>query len=345
METTNTLPPDVMEYMEDDLYECITNGDLVSVKTYLKKGLDVNHAFRSTDRKGRLGKTLLEVAITTGQREIAQLLVNNKCNANLKYIVDVNNFAYFLKPYTKKDQLKLTIMYSCIVKADIEMIKLLVQGGYDVNNYDDRGCTALWHAVDLNDYEMTKAIVSAKNCDVNVSDSAKLRPLHIAAMHANHKIVSLLIKRGAEIDALQLRGWTPLILACRSNCFATVRILILNGADPNFIGLNGHTPLSTAVQYSEDRRIPELLLDAGATVDLTLLKRCKEEKMKNLKANPDILQILKLQSMTPNTLKTLCFLQIRKCILHSNTKLHLIVKVEQLPLPKLIKDFLLLGDL
>jgi len=151
---------DVMDYFEDDLYETICKGDYNSMKEYLKRGLDVNHAFRSTDRPDRLGKTLIETAVSVNKKGMVDFLINNNANVNLKYVVDVNNFAYKLREYKKKDHLKLTCIYPCIVKNYVEMIKLLVQGGFDVNTSDDRGCTPLWHAVDLNNYDiMIKIIV------------------------------------------------------------------------------------------------------------------------------------------------------------------------------------------
>ncbi|XP_069109087.1 ankyrin repeat and SOCS box protein 8-like [Argopecten irradians] len=334
-----------MDYFEDDLYDILLKGKRESLKEYLDKGLDVNHAFRSTDRPDRLGKTLTEVAVQAQQKEVVEELISKKANVNLKYIVDVNNYAYTLREYKKKDCLKLTVMYACIVKNQVDMIKLLVQAGYNVNNHDDRGCTCLWHAVDLNNYEMAKAILLAKECDVNVMDTALLRPLHIAAMHGNHKIMSLLIRRGARIDAVQLRGWTALNLSCRTGCVPTTRMLLLNGADPNHIAYNEHTPLSMSLQYCEDRQIPELLLEAGAEVTMSLIKKCKEEKMMNLLLNPDLFYLMKFLSETPRTLRTLSCLRIRKSLLQSASDLHIIQKVEGLPLPKLIKEYLLMAHL
>ena len=239
-----------MDYFEDDLYRCIIQGDKKTFQDYYKRGLDINHAFRSNDRPDRIGQTMLEVAVENDQINIVQTLVENGCNTNLKYIVDVYNYTCILKPYKKKERLKLTILYKCIVKEDVPMIKLLVQGGFDVNIVDERGWSPLLHAVDMDNYDMVKAILINEKCDVNICDSANLRPLHIAAMHANHKIASQLLRRGAKVDVVQIRGWTPLILTCRADCVQTTRLLLLNGANPNHIGLNGHTPLSTALQFS-----------------------------------------------------------------------------------------------
>ena len=337
----NFLVTHEMDYFEDDLYECISTGNIRSIQEYLNRGLDINHAFRSTDRTERLGKTLVETAVAIGNEKLVQFFIENKANVNLTYIVDVNNYAYTLKLYTKKNRLKLTCLYPCIVKTELGIIQLLVQGGIDVDIYDDRGCTPLWHAVDLDNYEMAKAFTNAKHCDVNISDNAMLKPIHIAAMHANPRIVSLLIRNGSQIDPLQIRGWTPLCLASRAGCFDTTKILLLNGADPNHVGYNGQTPLSMTIEYGDDRRIPEMLLETGANVDTILVKRCKQDKMTNIKLHPDLFYLLKMMSECPRSLKTFCGLQIRKCITKSSSNQNIIQKTEVLPLPKLMQEYLL----
>ena len=156
------VPTTDIDYFEDDLYDCVISGKKGSFTEYLRKGLSPNHAFRSTERPERLGKTLLEVAIAEGRTEIVKILVDKKCDPNLLYVVNVKNFVYRMEEFRKRDRLKLTTMYRCIVKRDLPMIKFLVSGGFDVNMYDDRKCTALWHAVDLDDYEMLKLMTGDK---------------------------------------------------------------------------------------------------------------------------------------------------------------------------------------
>lgn len=334
-----------MDYFEDDLHRCIIQGDKRTLDEYLERGLDINHAFRSNDCPERVGQTMVEAAIENDQINIVQTLVRNGCNTNLKYIVDVCNYSYILKPYKKRERLKLTVMYKCIVKEDVPMIKLLVQGGFDVNIIDDRGWSPLMHAVDMDNYEMVKAILINENCDVNISDTAKLRPLHIAAMHANNKIASQLVRRGAKVDVVQIRGWTPLILSCRADCVQTTRLLLLNGANPNHVGLNGHTPISTALQFSVCREIPEMLLEAGASVDVNLIKRCRSEKFQNIILHPELMELIKYCAEGPQSLRTLTCLVIRNSLIHSPQNTHLMKKVENLPMPKLIKEYILLGHL
>ncbi|KAL4233508.1 hypothetical protein ACF0H5_008189 [Mactra antiquata] len=334
-----------MEYFEDDLYDAIVSNKDKSILEYLKKGLDSNHAFRSTTRIDRLGKTMLDIAVLHGSTDVIKTLISKGCDVNLTFIVNVNQFAYQLEEYMKRDKLKLTCMYRCIVQLNIPIIKMLVNGGFDVNLYDERGCTPVWHAADLNNYEMLKVMLIPKNADVTRADNTRLTPLHIAAMKGNMKMTSLLIQRGADVDKVQLRGSTPLILACRAANFDTVRILLLNGADPNHVGYNGHNVISTALQSTVDMRIPEMLISCGALIDLELIELCRKEgkKFLLLKEHPEFFELMKECAFTPRTMKTFCCLNIRRLLVRSRVKMHLIKKVEMLPLPRLIKDYLLFG--
>ncbi|XP_052811363.1 ankyrin repeat domain-containing protein 50-like [Mya arenaria] len=335
-----------MEYFEDDLYDCLVKNKKSSVLEYLKRGLDPNHAFRSVERPERMGKTMLEIAVLEGVTDIVKLLIDRKCDVNLMYIVNVNQFSYQLEEYRKPERLKMSCIYRCIVHSELHLIKLLVGGGFDVNIHDERGCSALWHAVDLDDYQILKAMLLTKTADVNKNDNtSKLTPLHIAAMKGNVKMTTLLIQRGAEVDRVQLRGSTPLILACRSGNFETVRVLLLNGANPNHTGFNGHNAISTALQSSTDTRIPEILLVFGAVVELELMDIIRKEGKKFLlfKEHPEFYEVLKECAAGPRTLRTLCCMTVRRRLLENRKQVRLVNKVELLPLPRLIKDYVLYG--
>ncbi|KAK7108331.1 poly [ADP-ribose] polymerase tankyrase-2-like [Littorina saxatilis] len=337
-----------MDYFEKDLHESIITGDVDSVEEYLKRGLSPDHAFCSTDPSAdaRLGRTLLEEAVLAGHVSVVRALARRGCDPNLKYVVHVDNYAYKLKQYTKKDRLKLSCVYRFVVKRDVDMIKELVKAGLDVNIYDDRGCTALWHAVDLQDYEMAKAMTSSPKCDVNVADVTLLRPLHVACLHGNVKLASLLVRHGAMIDVIQLRGSTPLIMACKAASFDTAKLLLLNGANPNHVGHNGHMPLSAALESCKDSRLPYLLIEAGAIVDCSTLRKCRTEKLPLLRACPDVMERLAEISSKPHALKLQCVLSIRRALLASaGQHLHFVLKVQQLPVPKIVQEFVLLSHI
>ncbi|RUS83866.1 hypothetical protein EGW08_008347 [Elysia chlorotica] len=252
-----------MAFFETLLYKAVSSGDIKELLDFLDRGLSPDYAFTNPDHKGSLGKTLLDVAVRKAQHGIVKTLLSRKCNPNLMNVVDMENHSLKLRPFLKRDRLKLTAVFPCIVRYETDMVELLIRGGLDVNITDDRGCSGLWHAVDLQHYAMVRAFVKAPNCDVNAPDVTRLCPLHVAAIHADVKIASLLIRYGAKVDVKTVRGSTPLIIACKKASYETSRLLLLNGADPNHKGINGHTPISAVLEACPDRQILDMLIEAG----------------------------------------------------------------------------------
>ncbi|GFO42152.1 ankyrin repeat [Plakobranchus ocellatus] len=334
-----------MAFFESLLYKSVANGDIKELVDFLDRGLSPDYAFTDTEHRASLGKTLLEVAVLKAQYGIVQILLMRKCDPNLTNVVDVENYSLKIRPYLKSNRLKQTAIFPCIVRGEIDMVELLVKGGQDVNLTDDRGCTALWHAVDLKHYAMAKAFVRAPGCDVNAPDVTRLCPLHVAAIHSDVKIASLLIRHGAKIDVLTVRGSTPLIIACKKGSYDTSRLLLLNGANPNHKGINGHTPISAVLEACSDRQILDMLIEAGACIDHADIRKCLKEKLPLLKTCSDVLETLKVLASNPRHLKILCCLVIRKSLLVSKSNIHLVLKVQQLPLPNIVKEFLLLNYL
>jgi uncharacterized protein len=63
-------------------------------------------------------------------------------------------------------------------------------------------------------------------------------PLHVAAQHGAMKCVSILLKRGAELEALDEGGWSPLVRAVQWARSETTAFLLKTGARMNYL----HTP-------------------------------------------------------------------------------------------------------
>jgi prepilin-type N-terminal cleavage/methylation domain-containing protein len=108
--------------------------------------------------------------------------------------------------------------------------------------------------------------------NVNRHGNMGRTPLHYAASHGHKDVAELLIEKGAEVDAKDIRLETPLHYAvcssydvAKSHCgqIDVVRLLVANGADPNAKDKEGRTPLS----YAEDAGygdIAALLIAHGA---------------------------------------------------------------------------------
>ena len=99
------------------------------------------------------------------------------------------------------------------------------------------------------------------------STLVEAQPLHFAATNGDVELVSLLLDRGAEINAATQDGWTALHFACLRGNEGLVQLLLDRGADVSMTTRSGMSALSIATSEG-DRDIVELLLDRGASGSL-----------------------------------------------------------------------------
>ena len=103
--------------------------------------------------------------------------------------------------------------------------------------------------------------------DIDVRNYKGKTALHYAAKAGFSKVINLLIKNEATVDATDDNGETPLFDAIRSTIKsgekqrAALEALLLKGADPNLKNRKGLTALQVAKQMrrAERDKIVELL--------------------------------------------------------------------------------------
>ena len=117
--------------------------------------------------------------------------------------------------------------------------------------------------------------------------------LHYAAGNATD-MITLLIDKGAEVDARDVRGFTPLRFAAgSSNNPEVLRTLIRAGANVNATSLNEGTPLFSAAFSSKNPEILTVLINAGATVNVQNLDGSTPLSMAaQFNQNPEIVRVL-----------------------------------------------------
>ena len=143
------------------------------------------------------------------------------------------------------DDIGYTPLHHSALRADVEMVSLLIQAGVNVNVADDGGYTPL-HWAARGRFSTARAI-----------DSRAL------------ECVKLLLRAGAAVNARARGGCTPLHEAVRSRVGSNVDcvdLLLKAGADRS-VNVEGHgwTPLALALNGGHRRMWP-LLLRAGAGI-------------------------------------------------------------------------------
>jgi ankyrin repeat protein len=159
---------------------------------------------------------------------------------------------------------------------DLEMVRLFVEKGLDINAATRRGDTALHFAAGAGNVTMVKLLL-AKGADVNAAthDSIPVRKgpialnhlttLMYAAPYGTPELVGTLIDAGAEVNAKDIRDMTPLMLAVSSETqnAEVVKLLLAKGADVKSKSVMGETALDWAKKFGNPEVI-RLLQKAGA---------------------------------------------------------------------------------
>ncbi len=98
--------------------------------------------------------------------------------------------------------------------------------------------------------------------DVNARDAEGNTPLILASLYASPECVELLIEKGADVNAANKAGATALIRAATS--YEKTRLLVAAGANVQMRTALGNTPLILAARRADNSRTVRLLLDRGA---------------------------------------------------------------------------------
>jgi ankyrin repeat protein len=128
---------------------------------------------------------------------------------------------------------------------------------------DDR---PLFYAADLGLRDAVEHIAVQRPERINAKGYDEFTPLHIATMNGSAKIVSLLLKHGADAAARDYRDMTPLHLASSEGKLKVGRCLLDHGADINArAGSCKLAPLRVAVNKGHVE-FARMLLERGAAM-------------------------------------------------------------------------------
>ncbi|CAH1104618.1 unnamed protein product [Psylliodes chrysocephalus] len=151
-----------------------------------------------------------------------------------------------------------TPLHIAIIKNNIQIFRyLLAQDDIRINTRNSQGQTPLFLAVRYGHFESVKHLLE-KGANVNLPYNREVTPLHESVQYPD--IAHILIKNGADIDAVDYNNDTPLHNAVVDSCIETVCMLLYYGADANAIGCFNYTPFMRAL-FNKDVEIQDALFD------------------------------------------------------------------------------------
>ena len=122
-----------------------------------------------------------------------------------------------------------TCLHIAADNGHLDICRLLLDKGAQVEAKDNRGCTPLHWAAREGYVEIVRLLCD-RGADVEAHDNDGRRPLHRAALYGHISVVKELIEeRNAEINARDDIGWTALTWAREVNKHDIAAYLVSHG--------------------------------------------------------------------------------------------------------------------
>ena len=275
------------------------------------------------------GQTPLTMAVQHGHNEVVKVLLGSGCSVDCP------------------DQRGFTALMTAVMYFHSKLVPILLDAGASFTCQKN----PLHMACSNGDLPTMQELLKSEKCDVNVTQEQGYSALYVASELGFLDIVEELIYRGADPNkATTDTGNTPLFAAMEmpllqmyicpnKSVTKIVHVLIQGGSNPSHVNNFGQTPLQVALS-KKLCGAALLLLAAECTVHTEWWQNgCNTENKRDFaELYPIFLQELK----NPRSLKRIC-----RCLLRSilTSLLPYTHTIECLPLPRVIKNYLLYKDL
>lgn len=197
-----------------------------------------------------LGLTPLILACINERVEVAQFLLQNGADAD-----------------TRTPVLRDTAIYGAAQVGHVDLIRMLLLNGADIDVSNDQGSTPLHVATDRIHHDAVRYLLEA-NASVAVRNNDGETPLLRAARNGSLACASLLLAHGAPVTASCRHGRTALFLAASNGHVKIVQMLLDAGSQVDARSNVGNTPLTAAIMGNH-HDVVRMLLFAGADVTQT----------------------------------------------------------------------------
>ena len=235
----------------------------------------------NTNKTDRDGHTPLLLAINRNNIEVVRLLLDFDADVNILGI-DGKTPLYIACEEGNAELVKLLLRYdadpekgdthssrtpllNAISSKRLDIAELLLKNGADPNNQlSDYVDTPLYLAC-RKQYKLGIELLLKYHADTN-KQCCRSTPLIKLCEYEDPELIELLVRYGADVDAVPIGGSTPLTTSCSFGNLRNIEVLLNFGADVNKKDGKGSTPLSIACD-TRNKEIINFLLRHGAKIN------------------------------------------------------------------------------
>jgi len=180
------------------------------------------------------GRTLMHVAIRSGQKNVADYLLSKNADINAK--------ERFIGGFTPLHE-------AISSRHGIDLAQYLLDQGAMVDSQDEEGLTPLYRACTFYkcDYDVIRLLLE-KGASIENKDKRGRTPLFRACLQNNLKLIELLLDHGAQIDSKDCEGCTALFRAVEQKNIESIRLLVDCGSDVLALSNDRQSPLTCAIE-------------------------------------------------------------------------------------------------
>lgn len=160
------------------------------------------------DSVNKNGTSLVEIAINNRMDDIARLLIIHGADVHI--------------PIYNGHQ---TLLQLAAMKKINNIIEPLINAGSNINQFDNKKCTALHYACKNNNQEAA-LILFNHGADIHLADNNGDTALHYAAKDNKHAIAGWLLSVGADVSQVNNDGKSPLVYAKKHKAKKVIPLLI-----------------------------------------------------------------------------------------------------------------------
>ena len=223
------------------------------------------------DAANDLGETPLYLAAQEGHIGLARLLITHRADID-----------------AKPKNGKFTPLMAATFNGNVETGQLLIANGAKVDPLSAAGLGLTSHV---------EAALRENPSALNGDGTAMTSPLYWAALNGQHRIVQMLLLRGAKTEVKDDDLRTPLIIASMTGNTTVVRTLLEHGANIAEWDRKGWTALHHAAAGNHGRTV-RILLARGAKTDAKDLRNRTPADVARQNGHMDAVEIISEHSQT-----------------------------------------------